>query len=462
MPSNALFAPMFTTAAMHEAVGAESWLQATLDTEAALAAAEAKVGVISLESAEAIRAACRPEYFDASEIGRAGAAAGNPVVPLVDALRARLPASVAADVHRGATSQDILDTAAALIWRRAIALLLADLDRAAAACAALARAHGDTLMAARTLMQQAVPTTFGFKAAGWLGGLLEVRELLERYRLTRPAVQFGGAAGTLASLDADGPAVARAFAAELGLAEPLMPWHTARARVAELAALLGVTSGAAGKAALDIALLSQSEVGEVAERTAPGRGRSSAMPHKRNPVGVMAVNACVRRAQAIVPVLMGAMLQEHERALGAWQAEWEPLGELFELTGAAVATLADVLDGLQVDTAAMRRNLDATGGLVMAEGVAAVLAPILGRDAAQSVVQAAAGRAIDHGTTLREELLQDPAVAARIPVALTDAALDPAGYLGSAQYFTARVLAAYEATRPRQEEGHGSTAVSRP
>jgi 3-carboxy-cis,cis-muconate cycloisomerase len=353
-----LFDPLFTTGAVAEAVSDRAWLAAMLAFEAALARAQAKLGLVPAEAAEAIAAACAPERFDVAGLARASAATGTPVVPLLAALREALPPDAARHVHKGATSQDVVDSAAMLVARRALGPILADLDTLASACARLAEAHRATPMAGRTLLQQAVPTTFGLKAAGWLVGLDESRRRLAEVRDRRLAVQLGGAAGTLAALDR-GVDVLDAVADGLGLGRPVLPWHTIRVRVGELAGALGVVAGVLGKIALDLTLLAQTEVGEVAEPAAPGRGGSSAMPHKRNPIGAVLAAACARRAPALVASLLGSMAQEHERAAGAWHAEWEPLGDLLRVVAGAAGRLREALDGLEVDADRMLANVDA-------------------------------------------------------------------------------------------------------
>ncbi|MGH2607625.1 MAG: 3-carboxy-cis,cis-muconate cycloisomerase [Tepidiformaceae bacterium] len=447
MPSDPLFASMFSTQEMGEVVSGRAWVRAMLQVEAALARAKARSGLITDVVADEIASVCLESEFDPVAIGREAAAAANPVVPLVEMLRARLGHEAAAEVHRGATSQDILDTAIMLVARQAIDVLLGTIERMEANCAALAQEHRDTVMAGRTLLQQAVPITFGLKAAGWLSATMEAKELLATYRTDRLAVQLGGAAGTLAALGLAGPDVVRDMASQLDLHEPLLPWHTSRARIAELGAALGIVAGTAGKVALDIALLSQDEVGEVREGGA-GRGRSSAMPQKRNPVSAVVVMACVRRAQALVPVLLGGMMQEHERAAGAWQAEWETVNELFSLTHAAVSHLATALDGLEVNAEAMRANIGVTRGLLMSESVLALLSGHMDPQDARRAVDAAAQRVRTNGTHLRDELLADSEVAARIPTDALDRALDPAAAVGAASSHIDRVLAAW-GNRPR-------------
>ena len=321
-----------------------------LRAERALAAAESLAGVIPTGAAAAIAAACEPGLYDVERLCEEGRGVGNPAEPLVRALRGRVGGEDARYVHYGATSQDVLDTAAMLVARNALGLIAEELDGAGAECARLAEQHRTTPMAARTLLQQAVPTTFGYKAAGWLAGLLEARERLQGLRL--PA-QLGGAAGTLAALGERGPDVLARFAAELELAEPLVPWHTRRTPVAELAAALGLAAAAAGKIGLDVVLLAQTEVGEV--REAAGGG-SSTMPHKRNPVRAVLARACARGARAHVAVLVAGEY-EHERAAGAWHAEWGALSDALALTGGALAAARECLAGLEVDTARMRENM---------------------------------------------------------------------------------------------------------
>jgi 3-carboxy-cis,cis-muconate cycloisomerase len=341
LPFEALFVPP----AFRDAVSDEAWLRALLETERALAAAQAKVGVISQEAAAAVVAACT-EHFDAAALAEAGRRSGNPVEPLVRALREH-----AEFVHWGATTQDILDTAAALVARDATTLIAAELDGVAGACAELADRHRSTVMAARTLLQQAVPTTFGLKAAGWLVGTLHARERIVAVRL--PA-QLGGAGGTLAALGDRGVDVLRAYCEELDLPEPVLPWHTRRLRVAELGAGLAVAAGFLSKIALDVVLLAQTEVGEVRERDGGG---SSTMPHKQNPVGSTLTRACALRAEAAAGVLLAALPQEQERAAGAWHAEWAALSDVLMLTGGAAAAMHETLGGLEIDVERMGANI---------------------------------------------------------------------------------------------------------
>lgn len=463
MPSDRLFGPAASTEAMLAATDDTAWVVAMLDVEAALARAEARAGVIPSDAANVITAHCRVDQFDIAALGRESVPAGNPVIPLVKALTARVPGEAAAYVHWGATSQDILDTAMMLVAARGLDLIARDLDAAASAAAALAERYRDALMPARTLLQQALPTTFGLKVAGWLVALVEAGQRLREIRRDRLAIQLGGAAGTLASLGDRGLAVAHELSEELRLAEPTVPWHSARGRIVELAMTLGLAAGAASKIARDIVLLAQTEVAEVSERATPGRGGSSTLPQKRNPVGAVEALACARGVNAQVGLLLGAMDADHERAAGAWQAEWPALAEALRLTAGAVARVADVLAGLDIHVERMRANLDETRGVLLAEHVMMRLAEHVGRQEAHRRVQAAAATATQTGHSFRDVLAADPAVAQHLSPAELDTALDPATYLGSADAFVDRALAAYRAAMPAsgalQTDGADSAAL---
>ncbi|HUZ22988.1 MAG TPA: 3-carboxy-cis,cis-muconate cycloisomerase [Streptosporangiaceae bacterium] len=454
-----LFSRLFDRGAA--ATGDDAWLQAMLDAEAALARALERAGQAPAGAGAAVTAAARASLFDAGQIGRQAALTGNPVPALVRALTALVPDFAASAVHRGATSQDIIDTAAMLMARRVIESAGTDLAAAAAAAAALAREHAGTVMAGRTLLQQAVPVTFGLVAAGWLTAIDEARRRLDAIRRDRLAVQFGGAAGTLASLGDAGPAVAARFAAELGLARPVLPWHTDRLRVIELAAALAGVCAVLGKIARDVTLLAQSEVGEVSEGDAPGGGGSpggsSAMPHKRNPVAAVVILGCTRRAPSLLAGLVAAAEQEQQRAAGAWHAEWEPLADLLRLTGSAAAWSAQLLAGLRVDAGRMRANLDGARGLPLAEHVTAILAPAMGRLEAHDLVAAASALAGDSGRMLGDVLLgtpqfADPIAAAGITPGQVAGALEPEGYLGAAGAFVSAALTAHQEQESRREE----------
>ncbi len=415
-----LFGPLLARGAVRAAVADDAWVRALLDVEAALAAAGAATGLVPPDAAARIGQACGALAVDVAELGAAATATGNPVVPLVRQLERAAGPEAGPHVHRGATSQDVMDTATVLVARRALDLLGADLAVASAAAAALAEQHRDTVLAGRTLLQQAVPTTFGLKAAGWLLGLEGARERLQAVRDGLPA-QLGGAAGTLSAAGPDGPALLAAFAAELGLAAPVLPWHTVRLPVADLAGALGSAAGVLGKVALDVVLLAQSEVAEVAEG-APGRGGSSTMPHKRNAVAAVAARAAARRAPGLVATLLASMEQEHERAAGAWHPEWAPLADLLRTVGSAAAWTADCLGSLRVDPDRMRRNLDAAGG---AEAVAGALAADLGRAAAHDLVTGAFAAARAQGRDPAAVLLEQEQVAARLSADEVGALLRP-------------------------------------
>ena len=440
--------------------GDQAWLTAMLDTEAALARALERAGLAPAGTGAAVTGAAAAGAFDADDLGRQAALTGNPVPALVRALRRRVPPEAAASVHRGATSQDIIDTAAMLLARRALAAIAADLSAAADATAGLAAGHRDTVMIGRTLLQQAVPVTFGLVAAGWLAGLDEARANLDQVRARRLAVQFGGAAGTLSSLGADGPAVAGLLAEELRLPLPVLPWHTNRLRIVEVAASCACAAGVLGKIARDVTLLAQSEVGEVREGDPgeqagpPGqaegvrRGGSSAMPHKRNPVAAIAILGCTRQVPGLLATLAAAAEQEHQRAAGAWHSEWQPFAHLLGLAGSAASWGAELLAGLAVDPARMRSNLDAAGGFPLAERVSGLLAPAAGAIAAHDLVAQASAHAAAAGMPLRDALLGVAALrsqveAAGVTAAQVDAALDPARYLGAAGAFVDAALAAH-------------------
>jgi 3-carboxy-cis,cis-muconate cycloisomerase len=436
---------LFTTPQMATAFSPEAHVRGMLAFEAALARAEAHAGVIPLEAADAIAATCRVELFDVAALYREAATAGTPAIPLVHMLTERVAEDARGYVHWGATSQDAIDTALMLQMREGLGLLEADLLGLCARCADLAARHRRTLMAGRTLLQQALPITFGLKAARWLAlATRQVRALRER-RARSLAVQFGGAAGTLAALGGAGIRVAELLGQELGLPLPDLPWHAERDRVAAIAATVGVTAGAMAKIAGDITLLAQTEVGEAAEAAAPGKGGSSAMPQKRNPVDAVGALAATRLALGVVPVVLAAMAQEHERAVGGWQAEWAAIPELFRYTAGAVARVRGAVGGLTVDAGRMRENLAREGGQLMSESLAMALAAHIGRPRAQHIVQDVGRRALAEGLTLAQAAYADARVGAALAPEDIDRALDPAGYLGSADVFIDRALDTYRA-----------------
>jgi 3-carboxy-cis,cis-muconate cycloisomerase len=429
------FSAIFVPRELREAVSDRAWLQGMLDAEHALARAGAAVGLVPEAAAARIGEVCRAELYDTARLAEDGRAVGNPAEPLVRELRTAVGDEAAEYVHLGATSQDIVDTAAMLVSRRAVALLLADLDRLADGCAQLARAHRSTPIAARTLLQQAVPTTFGLKAAGWLVSVFEARRRLAAVRDERLAAQLGGAAGTLAAIGDKALEIVGLYAQDLELPEPVVPWHTNRQRMAELGAALDAAAGAAAKIGRDVTLLAQTEVGEVAEASGGG---SSTLPQKRNPVRSTLAVACARLANAHAGVLLGELAHEHERAVGGWHAEWEALSGALAFTGGSAAAAADAVAGLEIDAERMRANLEASGGLVLAERVSFALTPRLGRSEAHEVVAEAA-----RGDSFREALLADERTG--LSAEELDALLDPTGYLGAAEVLVDRALAEYEA-----------------
>ena len=420
----------------------EAWLRAMIDVEAALARAQARLGVVPAGVAEAL-AAVSVDQLDVADLAVRSRGAANPVVAFVPALMALLPPELADHVHRGSTSQDVLDSAVMLVAARVRALVLADLRRCAAALAALAQRHRATPMAGRTLTQHAVPTTFGLKAAGWLHLVLDAADRLDA--LVLPA-SLGGAAGTLAAYVEYGalagvsggvPLIA-AFAEELGLAEPVAPWHTARTPVLDVGHALQVAVGALGKIALDVQVLSRTEIGEVAEPAAEGRGASSAMPQKRNPVLATLVVTAARQVPALVSVLAQSMLAEDERPAGAWHAEWQPLREALRLVGGAAHTAAELLAGLEVFPERMAANLALSDGAIVTERLNVALAPLLGKAAAKKLLGEVSRVAAATGPPLREVLAERSD--ADLPL---DDLLDPARYLGDAPALVDRVLARY-------------------
>jgi 3-carboxy-cis,cis-muconate cycloisomerase len=442
-----LFAGLFAHGETAAQISDRALLDAMVEVEVALLQALAELDLAPIEAANELTRAVQSGSleFDAAELGRATGEQGTPVPGLLRALRRQLSDAASAHLHKGATSQDVVDTAMMLLCGRALDGIGDDLRAAAGACAELVARHRATIVPGRTLLQQALPVTFGLKAAGWLSGLDGATSGLRRTRDHDLAVQFGGAVGTLANLGDRGLEVAGAIARRLGLSDPELPWHTVRLRPARIAAACGAALGVLGKIGRDVVLLAQTEVAEVREGGGEGRGGSSTMPHKRNPVEAIGLVACAQRGPGLVATLLGAMVQEHERGAGAWQAESETLLELLRLTASAASIARELLDGLEVDPEKMRVDVDMTGGLVMSESVAAALAPALGRSDAQDLVEKAARRSVQSGRGFREVLLELSEVADALSSEQLDAALDPAGYLGVANQLIDRALDAHRA-----------------
>ncbi|MFG2023887.1 adenylosuccinate lyase family protein [Streptomyces sp. NPDC048825] len=450
-----LLAPTWAGTPVAAEVTDEAWLQAMLDAEVALARAQHAVGLTPAAAVEAIASVARADRLDLVALAHAARAAANPVVALVSAFTEVVVARDAAAaeyVHRGSTSQDILDSAAMLVARRVLGLMAADLERTGAALAALADTHRHTVLAGRTLAQHAVPTTFGLKAAGWLQ---LVADALARVRTVASALpaQLGGAAGTLAAyreyaaLDGGvgegGVELLAPFAEALGLAEPVLPWHTVRTPIAELGAVLQLVTGALGKFALDVQTLSRTEIGEVSEPAAAGRGASSAMPQKRNPALATLIVAAARQVPAHALVLAQCMLAEDERPAGAWHAEWQPLREALRLAGGATHTAVELAEGLIVHPERMLANLELTGGAIVTERLTVALAPVFGKVRAKKLLTAASAEAADTGRTIGEVLSGHPEVAARLTADQLSELLDPARYTGAADALVDRALRGY-------------------
>ena len=441
---------LFTTDAMRAIFSARARLARMLEFEAALARAEARAGVIPQTAADAIALQCDAKRFDTGEIDAAARTAGNVAIPLVAALT-RAVGAVDADakgyVHWGATSQDAIDTGLVLQLRDALALIDADLARLAGALAMQARRHTATVLSGRTWLQQALPITLGVKLAAIVSALDRHRDRIASLRSRALVLQFGGAAGTLASLHERGLAVSDELGRELGLEVPDMPWHTERDRLCEIAATLGMLTATLGKLARDLSLLAQTEVGEADEPAAPGRGGSSTMPQKRNPVGASIALAASLRVPGLVATMLQAAVQEHERGLGNWPAEWETLPQIVMLTAGALDAMAEVAEGLDIHVDRMRANLDLTHGLIFAEAVQMALAPAMGRDAAHSLVAGACRRASAQRAHLRDILENEPRVNDVLGREAIAHLFDPAAYLGQSRAYVARALVRHPAQR---------------
>jgi 3-carboxy-cis,cis-muconate cycloisomerase len=438
-----LTGPLFATEAMRAVFSDRARLAAMLRAEAALARAEARLGLAPEALAAAIEAIL-PESLDLEKIGREAAVAGVPTIPFVKAVQARLPKDLESAFHKGATTQDILDTALALQMRDAFGLIATDLRAILAGLADLARLHRETPCVGRTYGQHAAPVTFGFKAAVWLSGIAEVAEGLPRVRSRACAASLGGPVGTLAALGEKGPEAARAFAEELGLSVTPIAWHARRARIAEAGAWLAILIGALSKMAADIAHLASTEVGEVAEPHVPGRGGSSAMPHKRNPVSATVILAAHGAAKGHVVTLLDAMTAAHERPAGLWHAEWHAVPQLFGLASGALREARALAEGLEVHPERMRKNLDATKGLLFADAVAVRLAPSLGREAAHALVERAAAAVRDTGRDLGAVLAEDANAALSADL---DTAFDLAPAVAAAARWVDGALAEAERAR---------------
>jgi 3-carboxy-cis,cis-muconate cycloisomerase len=443
-----LLAPMLSSAAMRAVCDDAAILQNMLDFEAALARAEAAAGVIPGAVAGPIGAACKAESFDRVTLAEAAVRSGNLAIPLVKALTAEVAKGdnkeAARYVHWGATSQDVIDTATMLALRAGIDALLTELDRAIAGFAKLARQHRDTAVVARTWLQHALPMPFGLKLAEYAASLHRSRKRLQRLRREALALQFGGAAGTLAALGDKGIAVAEKLAQELDLPLPEAPWHTHRDRIADIASAFAIVCGSCGKIARDVSLMMQTDVGEAFEPSGEGRGGSSTMPHKRNPVAAATALAAATMAPNLAATIFAAQVQDHERSAGPWHAEWPTLPTLMLVTSGALAAIVDIAEGLEVDAARMRANLDATKGLIMAEAVSMALAEKLGKSEAHHLIEVASKQAVAESKHLRDVLIADSRITAQLAADRIEKLFEPMAYQGASQALIDRLLASLE------------------
>jgi len=436
-----IFSALYGTDEVRDLLSDRAHLQFMLDVEAAIARAESKLGLVPPSVADAIGRAARVENLRLDYIADSTRRVGYPVVAIVKELGRVAGDEAARYIHLGATTQDILDTALVLQLRRAFAIVRRDLIALARVLADRAARFRDVPICGRTHLQHAVPTTFGLKCAVWASPLVTHLERLEQAAPRILVVQLGGAAGTLAALGADGPSVVEAFARELALGVPVQPWHAVRDGFAEVAALLALMCGSLSKFALDITLMMQNEVGEVSEPHEEGRGGSSTMPQKRNPIASEYILGATRAVHALVPVMLGSMIADHERATGPWQSESLALPQCVALTAGALAHARSIAEGMTFDTDRMRRNLELTGGLIMSEAIATALAPAIGRASAEAAVARACNRSIAEGVALATILRKDPELRPHLTDAEIDRVTNPALYLGSAGAFVDRVVA---------------------
>jgi 3-carboxy-cis,cis-muconate cycloisomerase len=454
MMSVRLIESLATTETLAEIFSDRSVLQAMLDFETALARAQAKLKIIPHSVARAVAKAARVESYDTSSLARETLRAGTPGIPLVKALRQRVhqESVAAADfVHWGATSQDVADTALVLLLKKAAPILGADLDRIEKALQSLSNTHKTTVMLGRTLLQAAPPVTFGLKTAGWLGSVRRGRAQLERAFSDALVLQLGGASGTLAALGNRGIEVGELVAKELKLAYPDAPWHAHRDRLAAVLCACGVLTGSLGKMARDIALLMQSEVAEVAEPGGSGRGGSSTMPQKRNPIASTIALAAANRVPAFVAAFLSQMVQEHERGVGGWQAEWPTVAAVIQSTGVTIASMAETVEGLTVDDKRMADNLDATRGSIFAEKAAMILSRKIGREAAHKILEQATDSKLLRDRRLTKVLSEMPGVLEHFDHKALSRLEDPQDYLGMAAEFTNRISRSAGA-RPRHRK----------
>ena len=446
-----LLDPLFRWEPVAKLFRDDSYLQTMLDFEAALAHAEASSGIIPSSAATTIAAKCRVEFFDKQKLAEAASLAGNVAIPLIKQLKALVAADDkdAADfVHWGATSQDAIDTALVLQLREALPLISGDLDNLCARLAKMADQHRLTPIVARTWMQHAVPTTLGIKFAGWLDALIRHRERFSEMQNRCLVLQFGGAAGTLAALGSQGEVIATHLSAKLNLPLPQIPWHSHRDRFCEVATTLALLTGTLGKIARDISLHMQTEIDELREPAEEGRGGSSTMPHKRNPVACAIILATAIRVPGLVTTMLSAMVQEDERGLGGWHAEWQTLPEIVCLTAGAMHHLSILVPRLEIDVKRMRENLELTKGLIFAEAITAALGETNGRSQARELIDAASERAIKEKRHLRDVINDDQKIAKHLSSDQLDKLFDPRNYIGTPNKFIDHIIENYKSHKP--------------
>lgn len=441
-----LFESLFYKAEVNTLFSAEAYLSAMLRFEAALAEAQAEHGMIPAPAAKTIADCCIFDQLDLPLLIQQVGLAGNPNIPLVKQLTAAVKKNdpeAAKFVHLGATSQDVIDTAMVLQLKSALYIVQKDLQQLIFQLRELAIAHRHTIMAGRSFLQHARPITFGFKVATWLDGILRASTRMEHLIQNNLALQFGGAVGTLAGFDNKALSIAESLAQKLDLTLPQISWHTQRDRMVELASAMGILVGNLGKIAKDISLLMQTEIGEVFEPAGAGKGGSSTMPHKRNPVGCVAILAAAQRAPGLVSTLLQAMPQDHERATGLWHAEWLPLAELCKLTAGALQQAVMLTDGLEVDPERMRQNLEITKGLIFAENVSLALAEKIGKATAHEWIEALCRQAVSQQQHLKLLVLADERILQQLPPKFIEQLFDPANALGECNRLIDAVLATF-------------------
>src|SRR5215831_3742657 len=441
---SAIFRDIFSTAEMRQVFSDEARTAYYLEIEAAMAKAQARLGIIPENAAREIVRQCRIENIDFVRLKQQTERIGYPILGVVQQIVALCADGLGEWCHWGATTQDITDTAAILQIRAALDLVEQDMEAVAAALADLSRRYRDTPMAGRSNLQQAVPLTFGFKMAALLAAMQRHRERLKELRPRVLVGEFAGAAGTLSSLGSDGLKVQAALMAELGLGQPEIAWHTVRDRIAEVGCFLGLVTGTLGKLAMDVKLLMQTEVAEVFEPFHQARGSSSTMPQKRNPISCLYIHSTAALVRQNAAALLEAAVADHERSTGPWEIEWIALPEIFLLAAGCLAQSRDLVAGLQVDEAKMRANLDLTQGMVVSEAVMMGLGPKLGRQRAHDLVYDVCRKVAATGRPLLDLLVEDREIAGAATRAELAALTDPANYLGLAGEMVDRVLAIEE------------------